>query len=341
MTTSVRPLQLSRAQILAHRRAVQALDVRLPPGATSLRQAAWAGLQDSMPRAALLSIHARVEGTEPSTWEDPSLVQLWGPRFSAYVVARRDLAAFTLGRWPDDARGRRVAEEMAARMREVLGDRRMPDRQVAAALGVGNGIRYAARTGTILIRWEGARAPTIWTVPAPDVDPMDARLELARRHLHVFGATTPEAFAEWAGIGAAQGRAAFDALGGSLTAARTPVGDRWILASDEPSFRARARPAAPARMLPSGDTFYLLQGVDRELLVPEADRRGRLWTSRVWPGAVLVNGEVVGTWRRAGGDVAIESWRRLSNEERSAVEAETESLPLPNLQGRIQARWDR
>ena len=129
MTTSVRPLQLSRAQILAHRRAVQALDVRLPPGATSLRQAAWAGLQDSMPRAALLSIHARVEGTEPSTWEDPSLVQLWGPRFSAYVVARRDLAAFTLGRWPDDARGRRVAEEMAARMREVLGDRRMPDRR--------------------------------------------------------------------------------------------------------------------------------------------------------------------------------------------------------------------
>jgi hypothetical protein len=35
-----------------------------------------------MPRAALLSIHARVEGTQPWTWEDPSLVQLWGPRFN-------------------------------------------------------------------------------------------------------------------------------------------------------------------------------------------------------------------------------------------------------------------
>ena len=340
MTTSARPLQLSRAQIVAHRRRWQALDERLPPGPESLRRAAWAGLQDSMPRAALLSIHARVEGTGPSTWEDPSLVQVWGPRFSAYVVARSDLAAFTLGRWPDDARGRRVAEEMAAGMREVLGDRRMPDREVAAALGVGNRIRYATSTGTILIRWEGARAPTIWTVPAPDVDPMDARVELARRYLHVFGATTPAAFAEWAGIGAAQGRAAFDALGGSLTAARTPVGDRWILASDEPSFRAPAAPAAPARLLPSGDTYYLLQGADRELLVPEADRRGRLWTSRVWPGAVLVSGEVVGTWRRAGGDVTIETWRRLSTGERSAVEAEVESLPLPDLQGRIRARWD-
>ena len=98
---------LTRPQILAFRRRVGALDERLPAGADSLRHAAWAGLQDSMPRAALLSIHARVAGAEPSTWEDPSLVQLWGPRFSVYVVAARDLAVFSLGRFPDDAKGRR------------------------------------------------------------------------------------------------------------------------------------------------------------------------------------------------------------------------------------------
>ena len=71
-------LDLARSQILAFRRHVGALDDRLPPGRTSLRRAAWAGLQDSMPRAALLSIHARVKGTRQSTWEDPSLVQIWG-----------------------------------------------------------------------------------------------------------------------------------------------------------------------------------------------------------------------------------------------------------------------
>lgn len=60
-----------------------------------------------MPRAALLSIHARVEGTQPSTWEDPSLVQLWGPRFNVFVVAARDLAVFSLGTLPDDVNGRR------------------------------------------------------------------------------------------------------------------------------------------------------------------------------------------------------------------------------------------
>ena len=99
-----RRLEFTRAQVLAFRRRSGGLDERLPAGPNSLRAAAWAGLQDSMPRAALLSIHARVEGTEPGSWEDPSLVQLWGPRFSAYVVAERDRAVFTLGRLPDDPR---------------------------------------------------------------------------------------------------------------------------------------------------------------------------------------------------------------------------------------------
>jgi len=69
-------LELTREQIVAFRRHVGALDERLPPGARSLRQAAWAGLQDSMPRAALLSIHARVEGAHPAIWADKSLVQV-------------------------------------------------------------------------------------------------------------------------------------------------------------------------------------------------------------------------------------------------------------------------
>jgi hypothetical protein len=113
-------LDLTRAQILAFRRHVGALDERLPSGRRSLRRAAWAGLQDSVPRAALLSIHARVEGTEPSTWEDPSLVQLWGPRYTAYVVAARDLAVFSLGTLPDDPKARRIAEDLAVRLHTFL-----------------------------------------------------------------------------------------------------------------------------------------------------------------------------------------------------------------------------
>jgi hypothetical protein len=338
---AARPLEFTRAQILAYRRKIQALDERLPAGPESLRLAAWAGLQDSMPRAALLSIHARVEGTEPSTWEHPSLVQLWGPRFSAYVVAARDRAAFSLGRLPNAAKGLGVAKDIAARLHTYLDGKTMTYGEVGDGLGVNaNRLRYAAPTGTVLIRWDGAHQPTIWTVPVPEVDPLEARQELARRYLHVFGPTTPAAFARWAGIGPGEGRSAFDGLAASVTAVRTPVGDGWILTSDEPMLRAAARSTLAARLLPSGDTYFLLHGADRELLVPDAGRRSLLWTSRVWPGAVLLGGEIIGIWRRAEGLVTIAPWRRLTREERDALGTEAASLPLPGLQARIALNWD-
>ena len=334
------PLELTRDQILAFRRRVGALDERLPRGARSLRQAAWAGLQDSMPRAALLSIHARVEGTRPSTWEDPALVQVWGPRFNVFVVPARDHAIFTLARLPDDERGRRRAEEMADLIAGFLRGRRMTDREVARGTGVGNRMRYGTATGTILIRWEGARAPIVWTVPRPEIEPLEARRELARRYLQVYGPTTPAAFATWAGIGAGEARAAFDRLSSSLTPVRTPIGDAWILARDEAAVREPPGRTAIARLLPSGDAYWLLQGADRELLVPDAGQRASLWTPRVWPGAVLVAGEIVGTWRRAEAKVSIEAWRKLTRAERDAVGAEAQSLPLPGVEGRIVATWE-
>jgi len=335
-------LDLTRPQILAFRRHAGALDTRLASGPGSLRHAAWAGLQDSMPRAALLSIHARVEGTGPSAWEDPSLVQLWGPRYSVFVVAACDLAVFSLGTLPDDAKGRRRAEDLAARLHAALGGARMPYGEAGDAMGLhhANLLRYAAATGTVLIRWEGAGQPAVWTVPPPDVGPRDARLELARRYLHVYGPATPEAFSRWAGIGPRPGVAAFAALGASLTPVRTPVGDAWILTQDEAAFRAASRPAAPVRLLPSGDAYFLLQAADRDLLVPDADRRLALWTPRVWPGALLLAGEIAGTWRRVGPLMTVQPWRRLSPAERDGVAAEAESLPLPGIDKQIAVRLD-
>ena len=295
-----------------------------------------------MPRAALLSIHARVERAGPSTWEDPSLVQVWGPRYHVYVVTARDLPVFTLGRLPDDGKTRRRAEDLAARLQAFLGGARMRYDEAGQALGVhGNTLRYAALTGTLAIRWEGARRPTVWTVPPPEIDPVEATLELARRYLHVFGPGTPEGFARWAGIGARKAVAAFADLGHTLIPVRTPARDAWILARDEPTVREHPAPAAAARLLPSGDAYTLgIKSDDRALLVPDAGRRGELWTPRVWPGAVLVAGEVVGTWRRAQGRVTIQTWQRLSRAAREAVQAEAESLPLPDLAGRIVAHWD-
>jgi Winged helix DNA-binding domain len=91
----------------------------------------------------------------------------------------------------------------------------------------------------------------------------------------------------------------FDALLPELTPVRTAVGDSWVLTVDEPDLGGGTGAVAPARLLPSGDAYFLLHGRDREILVPDPDHRAALWTSRVWPGAVLVDGEVVATWRRS------------------------------------------
>src|SRR5258707_194236 len=206
----------------------------------------------------------------------------------------------------------------------------MSDGGAGGALGVPpNSVRYAAAAGPTLIRWEGARLPTVWTVPPPQVEPRDARLELARRYLHIYGPATPAAFSRWAGVGPRDGLATFEALRRSLTPVHTPVGDAWILTRDEATFRASAGPVAPARLLPSGDAYLLLQGADRELLVPDAARRSALWTPRVWPGGVLIEGEIVGTWRRAEAVMTVQPWRGLSPAHGEAVAAETAALALP------------
>jgi hypothetical protein len=316
-------LELARSAILAFRQRVGSLGQRSPRRPHSLRRAARAGLQDSMPRAALLSLHARVEGIDPDAWQDEAFVQLWGPRYSAYVVAAEDLAVFSLGRLPTGGPKRQRADAIATELAAFLGAERMPYGQAGRALGVDhNRLRYAAPTGTVLMRWDGARQPVIWTVPAPTMEPQEARLELARRHLHVFGPTTPGSFSKWAGITARAGAATFQALAAELLPTRTPIGDSWILAGDEELFREPPGPVAPARLLPSGDAYYLCWGTDRQLLVGDADRRGELWTSRVWPGALLVAGEIVGTWRRSQHEVSISPWERLPGRAKEAVEAE-------------------
>jgi hypothetical protein len=294
-----------------------------------------------MPRAALLSIPARVEGAGPFAWDHPSLVQVWGPRYQVYVVAARDLAVFTLGRLPDAGKTRETAEDLAARLHVFLGGRRMRYDDAGQALGVhGNTLRYAALTGRLAIRWEGARRPTVWTVPPPDIAPVEATLELARRYLHIFGPAGPEAFGKWAGISVRKAVRAFDDLRSELIPVLTPPGDAFMLARDEPTIREAPVPAAAARLLPSGDAYTLrATSEERALVVPDADQRRELWTPRVWPGALLVAGEVVGTWRRAQRTVKIQAWQRLSRAARGAVVAEAESLPLPDPDGQIVVHW--
>ena len=147
-------------------------------------------------------------------------------------------------------------------------------------------------------------------------------------------------FGKWAAIGVEKAARVFDDLGAELIPVLTPPGDVFMLARDEPIMREAPAPAAAARLLPSGDAYTLrATSEDRALLVPDAGQCRELWTPRVWPGALLVAGEVVGTWRRAQRTLMIQVWQRLSRTAREAVVAEAESLPLPDTGGRIVVHW--
>ena len=57
----------------------------------------------------------------------------------------------------------------------------------------------------------------------------------------------------------------------------------------------------------------------------------------VWPGALLVNGELVGTWRRQLGRVTVRAWVRLEPEVKGAVEEEISGMPIESA--RKEVRW--
>jgi hypothetical protein len=340
MRIMTHPLVLDRGSVLGFRRRTGSLDRRLPPGPASLRTAAWAGLQDSVPRAAVLSLHARVQGVGPLAWADPSLVQLWGPRYAVFVVAAEDRGIFSLGAQSDLASGRARSEQLADLLEAHLAGGREGYADAGHAIGVDPvSLRYTGASGRTLVRWEGAGKPLVWTVPRPDIDPFQARLELARRYLHVNGPASAQGFGWWAALAPGSARAVFDALAPELLAVRTPAGEAWALASDEPALRAPAGPPEPVRLLSSGDP-YLLAG-DRETLVEDPANRHALWPNgTVWPGGVMVEGEMVGTWRRSGRRMTIRAWRPLTAGERQAVEADAADLPLPDPGSGISVTWE-
>jgi hypothetical protein len=79
-----------------------------------------------------------------------------------------------------------------------------------------------------------------------------------------------------AGVRPTRTASALAALRGELVPVETPVGAGWILARDEASLRNAWEPPTAKRLPPSGETWYLLQGDDRALLVPDVTLRGLL-----------------------------------------------------------------
>lgn len=326
-------MPVSRAQAVAYRLLANHLTERLP--AKAYDQAARFGLQDTWPRSALLSLHARVADCEPGAWEDERLMQTYSPRGAVHVLPAADWAVFTIGRLPSDPAEQRAIDDAARRALDALGPgvRRSTD----LPQGFGHVMRHAAASGRIAARWD---ASMVWfhEVPLPAMPFEEARLELCRRHLHAYGPTTPAVFAWWAGIQrVSDAKQTWQRLGDELEEVNLEGHRAWILASDEPALAEAEPPPQGVRLLPAEDCKFF--GPDKtglfagpQVMVDWATNDNH------HPHRLVVNGELAGRWGRRAGRVVVKldpgTYASASADTTllEAIEAEALSMPIPNAE---------
>lgn len=151
----------------------------------------------------------------------------------------------------------------------------------------------------------------------------DDRFDVVRAYLRLLGPATPKHVADFLDAPVKEVKARWPADAEEVAVDGEA---RWMLASDLPALAAA--PARVIRLLGPFDLF--LQAKDRPLLVDDPARAKALWPVLGRPGAVLRDGEIVGTWRpRQSGrtlSVQVELWGRTPAAVRAAIGEEAERL---------------
>ena len=138
-------------------------------------------------------------------------------------------------------------------------------------------------------QWLGRQVPEVGSPAA-----REAGRELLRRFLRCYGPASPGEFAEWARIGVAAARQRFTELADELQEVRWDGRTGSVLRDDVDELRG-ARTPAGVRLLPPNDPYLLTR--DRATLLPDPAGRKLVWPALAAPGTLLVDGEIVATWR--------------------------------------------
>lgn len=113
-------------------------------------------------------------------------------------------------------------------------------------------------------------------------------------------------------------------------ATRGPADARFVLKADVADLARAATPGDDGHLRLLGPYDPYLQLRDRELLVPDAARRKALWPVLGRPGAIVLDGGIVGLWRpsTAGSKlrIRVEHWQPPTAAPREALEVEATRL---------------
>jgi hypothetical protein len=297
--------------------------------------------------AAELALSARVRGltqahVREALWDERTLVKTWTIRGTLHLHPADELPLWTAAAravdppWYDSygltaKQGEKVLDAIGdaldgrALLREELADevaRRAGEwTRERIASGWGYIIGSAALVGKLCHGPPRGNKVTFvrtdqW-IDWEDVDPQAALEEVCQRFVATYGPAGPAEFAGWFAIKPAEAKRLFESLG------------------DIQQPQLRKRPPGPLRLLAEYDC-YVMGFREREHLVPEPVRelvkrhnRGRYEGTAGVPTLVL-DGVVAGIWRREKRgrriEISVEPARRLSGQERRALEGEAERI---------------
>lgn len=189
------------------------------------------------------------------------------------------------------------------------------------------GLELEAGTSPPVLRRVPRLRPNRYRRLGGDADP---RLDVIRNYLRFYGPAKPNEVAGFLDAPVKEVRAHWpdDAVEVDVTDHPAGGGSRFALADDVDALAATASTYDVVKLLGPYDPYLQLR--DRELLAEDRDRRKSLWPVLGRPGAVVRDGDIVGTWRprtqRRRLTIEAESWTHWTKKFRTRVEEQAQRL---------------
>jgi Winged helix DNA-binding domain len=322
------------------------------------------GVQDTNVGSVRLALAARLAPGYDDPVTDPSFALLWSFRGAPHLHRRGDLSELAAKLWPisdADAVARLGAERAPLKAagiggREAFATAAVAMRAVVTAPMTKGEVSAGVtqRVPDPYRRWcPSCQATHVYTglfqsvglfagvqlvpdrspatlAPLDDRPPVPAASagagDLLRAYARLLGPATLADAAGYLGSSAAALRSAWP---DDLVEVRVDGRRACIPPAQVDALRAAPATTGIVRLLPPSDPY--LQARDRDLLVPDRSRQKAVWRAIANPGALLVDGEVVGTWRArmARGkriDVNVQQFADISGSTRDAIGDEAERV---------------
>ena len=223
------------------------------------------------------------------------------------------------GKTPKGDASREVAETVSSSLVQYC--------ERCKAKHVADGVfRAAGRQAQVVIGPEENRATMLYPRPRVKQERVrDPRAQLLQTFFRVNGPTGRTLYSDWQGAGTAGVGELWSAMGDDLV--RVEIAKkRYDLPESLVDAVQKARPAKGVALVPPNDSY--VRQVDHVLLMPDSARRQKIFKALSGPGALLVDGEITGSWRyrRSDAEVSIVTFGKLEPAQKKAAEKSAKAI---------------